>query len=148
MENKHVSSTWYALALDLISLNSHYKPYKGNKGFFTNEVTHLERVSCLMSQSTHIGHPQKARVLSPLYCVSCHHFSEPRAETGQNEASYECLNLKEINSKLHKIEYRQNKQNRAITCVYILTLKKSKKTVSPCFRKEIPMQCCMLRKSK
>ena len=52
MENKHVSSTLYGLALDLISLNSHYKPYKGNKGFFTHEVTHLERVSCLMSQST------------------------------------------------------------------------------------------------
>lgn len=68
MENKHVSSTWYGLALDLISLNSHYKPYKGNKGFFTHEVTHLERVSCLMPQSTHIGHPQKTRVLSPLFC--------------------------------------------------------------------------------
>ena len=75
MENKHVSSTLYGLALDLISLNSHYKPYKGNKGFFTHEVRHLERVSCLMSQSTHIRHPQKTRVPSPLYCMSFPHFS-------------------------------------------------------------------------
>ena len=75
MENKHVSSTLYGLALDLISLNSHYKPYKGNKGFFTHEVTHLERVSCLMSQSTHIRHPPKTPVRSPLYCMSFPHFS-------------------------------------------------------------------------
>ena len=55
MENKHVSSTWYALALDLISLNSHYKPYKGNKGFFTNEATYPLKMCYLIGKETLIA---------------------------------------------------------------------------------------------
>ena len=38
MENKHVSSTWYALALDLISLNSHCN-FQGRYVYFA----HIEK---------------------------------------------------------------------------------------------------------
>lgn len=45
----------YELALGLISLNSHYKSYTGNKDFFTDKATHLERLSKLpeVTQYTH-----------------------------------------------------------------------------------------------